>query len=172
MPGTWRSGGRPTPSALKVARGVALKHRQAEPQYVRGRPEVPPALALDVAARAHWERLAARLEVAGVLSLAHGEALALLAQALADYGRVREALLGERELVVAVERVYSKTGQLTRERMRENPLLKRSERLTLLINRLLGEFGLTPATQTRIEAKQQAATDGFESFLKAARPRR
>ena len=151
MPVTWRSG-RTTPTALKVLHGSRIRGRQQEPRFPVGRPECPTELQLDPAAAAHWERLAPRLEQAGVLMPAHGEALGLLAQALADYGRVRAQLhqVGYQQLVV--DEVRDKAGNVIRRRVKENPLIRRRERLALLVSRPLGEFGLTPGAAVRIQA--------------------
>ncbi len=171
MAGTWRSGGRPVPTALKVLRGTQVKGRKDEPRYSGGRPVMPPELAADLLATANWTRLADRLEAAGVLTTAHGEALGMLAEALADYTRVRTELHAMGHKQYLVDETFNRKGQLIRRHERENPLFRRSERLALLINRLLGEFGLTPATQTRIEARQAKLQDPFEAFLGGKRPR-
>jgi phage terminase small subunit len=171
MAGTWRSGGKPKPTALKLLQGSRVSGRKSEPQYERGTPEPPAGLADDPQAREHWDRLSARLEAAGVLSVAHGEALGMLAQALADYARIRQQLHQMQYQQLVIDEVRDPKGQLLRRRVKENPLIRRSERIALLVNRLLGEFGLTPATQTRIEARQTALSDAFETFLGGGRKR-
>lgn len=167
MPGNFRSGRRPEPTALKLLKGTLRKERRRhEPVVPRGRPEPTPEVQADPDALGHWEALAGRLETIGVLSPGHGEALGLLAQSLADYGRVRRQLqeMGFRQLVV--DEMRDKTGNVIRRRVRENPLIRRSERLAMLVSRLLGEFGLTPVTQTKVHApKSGTETDPFEVFL-------
>jgi phage terminase small subunit len=171
MAGTWRSGGRPKPTALKLLQGSKVRGRKSEPTHPVGRPPIPERLAGDPVAVAAWNSLAARLETVGVLTTAHGEALAMLAEALADYDRIRGqlALMNYQQLVV--DEVKNAEGVTIRRRVRENPLLRRSERIALLVNRLLGEFGLTPATSARIDARPRQQSDPFERFLGARRPR-
>jgi phage terminase small subunit len=170
MPGTWRSGQKPKPTALKVLQGSEVRGRKREPAPPPGRPPIPTRLAEDPLAVAAWESLAARLESIGVLTTANGEALGLLAEALADYERVREALSTMRHQQLVVDEVRNPQGVVIRRRIRENPLLRRTERIALLVNRLLGEFGLTPATAPRLEASPPVR-DPFEVFLGHRRPR-
>ena len=152
MPGTYRSGRRAIPTAIHVLRGTLRSRngRPRAPQPDPGRPVCPAEITGDPAARAHWDRLAAQLEQTHVLTPAHGDALGLLAQARADYDRVRAQLQGMHFQQLIVDEVYDKAGTLIRRRERENPLLRRSERLAQLVSRLLGEFGLTPITQTKV----------------------
>ena len=99
-----------------------------------------------------------------VLHTGHGPALALLAQTLADHDRVRAALhtLDYKQLIT--EEVGDAKGRIHR-RLREHPLIPRSERVALLVNRLLGEFGLTPATQTRVHAEADTPVNRARRYL-------
>jgi P27 family predicted phage terminase small subunit len=172
MPGTWRSGGKPKPTALKLLQGSEVRGRKHEPKPEPGRPAAPARLAADELATAAWESLAQRLETLGVLTTANGEALALLAEALADYDRCRAQLAQMNYQQLVVDEMRDKAGTVIRRRVRENPLLRRTERIALLVNRLLGEFGLTPATAARIDARLvPERRDPFEAFLGSRRPR-
>jgi phage terminase small subunit len=172
MPGTFRSGRHRKPTALHVLDGSRIRDRKHEPQYEPGIPECPVRLAGDTNAKAVWDLMAARLQASGVLTVAHGEALTLLAEAWADYARLRDQLRVMSFQPLIVEELYDPTGtKLVRRRVRENPLTRRSERLALLCSRLLGEFGMTPVTAARIAAKRPAVPDAFEAFLGGGRPR-
>lgn len=172
MAGNFRSGRRPQPSSLQLLKGTYRKSRRGhEPQLTRGRPEPTAEVRADPAALAHWETLADRLDRIGVLSPAHGESLALLALARADYGRIREQLQVMRFQQLIVEEIRDKAGNVLRRRYRENPLIRRSERLALLVSRLLGEFGLTPVTAPKVHAFPTGPEDDFEMFLVNGRPR-
>jgi phage terminase small subunit len=166
MPGTYKSGRKPVPTNLHILRGTLRSRHKTRPRPPQlGRPEPTPEIQADDVALGHWTALCERLETLRILSPAHGEALGLLAQALADYGRVRAQLheMGYRQLIV--DEMRDKEGKVTRRRVRENPLIRRSERLALLVSRLLGEFGLTPITQTKIAAIAPSEADPFEAFL-------
>lgn len=175
MAGTFRSGRHPVPTALHVLRGTyrTTRHgrdRAGEPRLVPGRPACPDEVQRDPAALAHWERLIAQLETSGVLTTAHGDALALLAQAKADYDRVRAQLVTMNHQQLVVDEIRNKDGQVIRRRVRENPLIRRSERLALLCARLLGEFGLTPITQSKVgNANHANAPSRARKYITPAR---
>jgi phage terminase small subunit len=165
-------GGRPAvPTALHIQRGTLrsrhVRQRAHEPRPPSGRPTCPPAVEQDAQARAHWDELAVTLDGLGVLRTSHGKALGALAQALADYDRVREQLRQMNFQQLVVEEIRDKNGTLLRRRIRENPLLRRSERLAMLAARLLGEFGLTPVTQTKVQAAPHAVPTLTPRYLGA-----
>jgi phage terminase small subunit len=172
MAGSWRSGGKPKPTVLKIIEGSRIRGLQQEPRPKPGAPICPAEIQADPQALEHWRRLVSHLEPLGLLSTVHGDVLATLAHSLADYQRVRVQLqtMGHQPLVVDETR-DSKTGQIVvKRRIRENPLIRRSERLALLVTRLLGEFGLSPATQPRVQAASPPTPDPFEIFLAGKRP--
>ena len=53
--------------------------------------------------------------------------------------------------------------------MKENPLIRRSEKLATLLQRYLGEFGLTPMTQSKVQGDKREAVDPTEVFLRSLR---
>jgi hypothetical protein len=107
------------------------------------------------------------LRPAGVLTVGHAEGLALLATAAADNRRTRaEFKASGYSMLLWDERYHATTGILLSRRPRENPLLRKSTELTLLVNRLLGEFGLTPITSPKVEAMgAPEERSEFESFI-------
>jgi phage terminase small subunit len=165
MAGNHRSGRPRKPTALHLLQGTRPRNRQREPKVELGRPEPTEELRADEVAFGHWTVLCERLERVKVLSPAHGEALGLLAQALADYGRVRAQLREMQFRNLVVDELLDKAGRVIRRRVRENPLIRRSERLATLCKNLLGEFGLTPITQAKIHAEPPTEADPFEVFL-------
>lgn len=141
MAGNWNSGRRPTPRAVHVLRGtVRADHakRDETPRGTPGRPPMPDNVAADALARGHWDRLAAILDTAGVLTTAHADLLALLCLQRADYDRVRLTLLDAPPTIESRGRVVI------------NPLIREAQTLAAQCDRLLGEFGLTPLTQGRV----------------------
>jgi hypothetical protein len=98
---------------------------------------------------AHWGSLADRLEAAGVLSTVHGESLAVLVRTWRDCEAVRTAI-----------------GKLEADAV-DVPLFRLSEQLSARLLRMLAEFGLTPASQSKVQAHPDAhGVDAFESFLR------
>jgi P27 family predicted phage terminase small subunit len=171
MPGNFRSGRLRTPTALKVLRGQRIRGRHQEPSYPPGIPEKPESIGADPLASAYWDRVSVRLERQGVLNLGHGEQLALLCHYLADFDRDTEQLqkMGYQRLIIDEQRTPE--GQLIRRRVRENPLVRMRQRNALLASRFLTEFGMTPVSQSKVNAQPPSAPDPFEVFLGGARPR-
>lgn len=154
MAGSKRSGRRLKPTALKAIQGSRMRRQnRTEPVHPVGVPTIPPHLATDDLAVTAWGSFVERLSAVKVLTSSHGEALAIMAEAWADYVRCRQQFerMG-RQLVVADEKVVGSgaTAIVTRK-IKDNPLIRRSERLAMLIQRYLGEFGLTPATGPKVQ---------------------
>lgn len=166
MAGNSRSGRHPKPTAIKVLHGSKLRAgNRSEAKYQSGAPECPAHVQNDPRALQAWQVTSARLLQVGVLTTAHGESLATLCDAWADYVRCREqfAAMNYQQLVVD-ESIDRRNGNKLRK-VKENPLIRRSEKLALLITRLLGEFGLTPITSPKVPALGQAASaDPFTEF--------
>jgi len=168
MPGTSRSGRRPTPSAIRSLTGAKQRpHHVEEAKYAAGMPERPAFIAADLLASAKWDVLAERISKSGVLTEAHGEMLALLCATWADLERARAefAAGGYRQMLTEV--YMTPAGEMA-ERTKANPLVSRIEKLAYQVARFLGEFGLTPMTSAKVKAKEATeAADPFAEFLSA-----
>jgi P27 family predicted phage terminase small subunit len=167
--GNRRSGRRRVPTALKTLHGGRVRSGRAhEPTSIVGVPEMPAYLADDALALAAWQRFAARLVDMRVLTRAHGEILAVLCETWASLERFHEeaAKMGRRAVLVT-EWLDAKGA--IRHRIIANPLMKlwRAERQ--LFAQLCGEFGLTPATASKVMTQGDAdATDALETLLRDA----
>lgn len=110
-----------------------------EPKPSETRPRMPASL--DPSAKKEWRRLLPILERMRVLTEADGIALANLCY---DYSLLQQA---QASLV--------KTGMLTMnkktEMIHQNPLIKVVAQTTDRISRGLQQFGLTPASRSRIQ---------------------
>ena len=164
MPGTRRSGRRKVPTAILRARGSRVRHDAAkEPSAPAGVPQPPAHLAEE--ARAAWDAIAARLLAQHVLTTAHGELLALLADAWAQYVRLQTAFkAGGYQSVLTIEWMDERGNE--RRRVVDNPLFRQLRQQTLLLNTLLGEFGQTPASAPKVQAFSDSP-DPFDRFLNA-----
>lgn len=168
MPGTFRSGRKPKPAGLRALHGSRERpHHRREPKYASNSPVMPAHLTADAVAVEKWDILADRLAKSRVLTVAHGEALAVLAEAWADYVRCREqfAQTGRQMLVVDEKRALD--GTVTRK-VKDNPLIRRSERLALLLQRYLSEFGLTPVSGPKVAAMGEGPGDEWAEFFDRA----
>jgi phage terminase small subunit len=171
MAGNFRSGRLRTPTALKVMRGQRIRGRHQEPKYPPGMPEKPESIAADERASWYWDFYGKCLERSGVLNVTHLGQFALLCHALADFDRDTADLqkMGYQRLIIDEQRTPE--GQLIRRRVRENPLVRMRQRNALLASRFLTEFGMTPVSQSKVNAQPPSAPDAFEVFLGGARPR-
>jgi len=164
--GNKRSGRRRLPTEVKRLRGSRIRHdTDREPTWGgKGRPEMPPHVADDPYAVTAWQAVAATLETAKVLSPAHGPTLAVYAEAQADYRRKREewALMGRKSVIV---QSWVDIQGKNRTRIVDNPLVKQMRGQADLLLRLAGEFGLTPATASKVMTQDAGGEDEFDTFL-------
>lgn len=164
--GNKRSGRRRIPTETKRLRGSTIRHDVArEPTWGgHGRPAMPIHVADDPYAVAAWNDLTPMLENAKVLSPAHGHMLTVLSEALADYRRKREewALMGRKSVIV---QSWDDIQGKHRTRIVDNPLVKQLRGQSDLLMRLLGEFGLSPATSSKVVTQDAGDEDPFDTFL-------
>lgn len=147
----------PKPTAIRAMEGNP-GHRpfnDREPIAIPCEPEMPKHLNRE--ARREWRRLAPILLAMRVLTDADGIALANLCQA---YGTL-----------IAAQRLMNKaskegrSGLLTKTPngyLVQSPLLAICNRQMLLINAQLREFGMTPASRTRVDAVDGNRTGGLD----------
>ena len=136
------SGPLPKPTAIRRAEGNPGKRpfNEREPQPDLVRPRMPRHL--DTSAKREWRRLCPMLERMGVLSEADGIALANLC---VDY-----AILQQAQESLAKTGLLSKTAKTGM--IHQSPLLNIIAVTTDRVMRGLREFGLTPASRSRISA--------------------
>jgi phage terminase small subunit len=167
MAGNKRSGRRRLPTAVKTLRGSRVRHARArEPSAARGQPEMPTFLASDALAVDEWGRLAEQALALGVLTVVHGPVLALAASALANLTRMQTTWIETGCKPIVVQSWTDKEGKL-RSRVVENPLVRQLRLQQALCANLLGEFGLTPATASKVQTHDGTETDEVELFLRA-----
>lgn len=156
-----RRGPPPMPEAMRKLRG--RRHRKKEPGKAVtlsvGMPPMPPDVRENKIARDTWKRVSADLIAMEVLSPQHGYALGALCIA---YARAREA----DELVKKYGLLITKRGRIT-----QNPAVRMSTQWWKEVRSWSQEFGLTPASGTRLRVvspeakKQEKAKGSAEAFL-------
>ena len=145
-----RRGPAPTPSAvLKLAGSWRAKANPAEPTPANGEPFIPPKLS--AAAREVWARTIDTI-APGVLTVDNGPTLARYCHNTVRWWKLAEWLDQN-------EDTYTVTDQLGNTRHVRHPNVITYEKLTHDLLRCEQEFGITPASRTRIVAKK---TDGKE----------
>ena len=135
----------PTPTAIKHARGswrARLESRTA-PMPKLGRPRCPSWL--DANAKAIWKSVVPELERLGVLASVDQMALTVLCSTWSSY---RNAVEAARKQPAIIETLAA-DGSI--KHRRPNPYLKLARDTAADLNKWLREFGLTPASRTRLE---------------------
>ena len=149
------SGPPPKPTAIRKAEGNPGKRpfNDREPQPDVGRPPMPRHL--DKVARKEWKRLCPMLERMQVLTKADGIALTNLCVDVSILQQAQESL--------------AKTGLLSRTTrtgmIHQSPLLNIIAVTTDRVTRGLREFGLTPASRSRIAVSPDRSMDSLEAKL-------
>jgi len=144
-------GRRPKPTAVKKANGNPGKRalNPHEPKPPASKPTCPSHLV--PAAKTEWRRLASTLHEMGVLTVVDRAALAAYCQA---YGRWVEA---EEQLQKTPALLKTPSGYV-----QQSPWLSIANKQMELMNRYMGELGLTPAARSRIVAAPDAGHDDLQ----------
>lgn len=149
-------GRKPKPTKLKQLLGNPGKRplNDREPAPRPGTPE-PPAH-LDELARDEWRRVAPDLAGAGVLAHVDRAALAAYCQNWSRWVKLSDAL--------------ARTGEIVREagtgKLVVNPVVYTLHKVERQMHAFCSEFGMTPASRSRIRLEPGDAGDPFESFLR------
>lgn len=150
-------GRKPTPTALKVLEGNPGKRplNTAEPQPLKKAPRCPKWL--EPEAKREWKRLAHYMEQIGVLTEVDMTSFAGYCQA---YARWKEA-----------EEFISQHGTIVRTPSgywQQVPQVSIAQTYLKVMNRFAEQFGLTPASRSRIVANAEAkapTADDMEALL-------
>jgi P27 family predicted phage terminase small subunit len=148
-------GRKPMPTALKLIKGMRRGVNLDEPKVPPGRPECPGHLS--AAARKEFARLVELLEPARILTPLDGEALALYCS---HFDRWQLAERKIHRFGILLETPHGK---------KSNPMVRVADAAMVQMLKLLGEFGLTPASRSKLHAIPPT-TAPLEGFLKAKPP--
>ena len=148
------SGRRAKPSALKKAQGNPGKRKlnEREPQVEPGEPEMPAGL--PKLAQQEWRDIVPRLLEMGVLTRVDGKALAAYCVA---YSLAMTAAATIEKKGVFVKGAY---GEL-----KESPAVRVQDKALKLMKSFLIEFGLTPASRSKLKIEPKSESDPFAEFL-------
>jgi P27 family predicted phage terminase small subunit len=153
-------GRKPTPTKLRLLRGNPGKRPlpQGEPTPRVAAPAAPSHVSRE--AKREWRRTAKLLVELGLLTHVDRAALAMYCEA---WGRWVEAehALQEYGLIVKSPSGYPM----------QSPYLAVANRAMDQVRLLLGEFGMSPASRTRVQALEPAEDDAFERLLRGGRRR-
>jgi P27 family predicted phage terminase small subunit len=155
MPNRPGQGRKPQPTALKLLKGNPGRRplNQDEPRPQVRLPRVPDHLSDE--AKREWRRLGRMLVGMGVMTEADGDALALLCTAWARWLEAEGQL---RRFGIVIK---SPSGYPI-----QSPYLSIARQSMAELRSLLAEFGLTPASRSRVRVAEPAEADPFEAFLR------
>jgi len=150
-------GRKPKPTRVKEVTGNPGKRplNDQEPQLAAGVPDIPAHL--NDVARAEWERIAPQLAAAGVLTQADRAALAGYCVAWARWVEAEEKVRASGLLLKDKD-----SGKLFK-----NPFLAIANEALAQMRGFASEFGLSPASRSRVKAQGKAAADPMAEFLNA-----
>lgn len=149
-----RRGPPPKPTKMKQAAGNPGKRplNEHEPEPKAGAPKMPSWL--PARAKAEWKRIVPELEKLGLLTVID---LAALASYCVAYSEVEEATkVLEAEGRVCVWPIFDRQGVRVGERLKAHPAVQMQRDAARLVKQFISEFGLTPASRSRV----QGATGG------------
>lgn len=160
----------PKPTKLKLIQGTFRKGRaknEAKPEAAI--PHVPSQLSDE--AKVEWSRISSELMKLGLLSQIDRAALAVYCQCWADWADAADKVNRHGKVIKTGERIVEhKDGSIEKSggNLVENPYFSVMKRSAELVHKFLTEFGMTPASRTRINAapgddKPAAGWKGFGS---------
>lgn len=151
------SGPPPEPTKLKLIKGTLRKGRmknEATPENAI--PPIPEQLSGE--AKAEWNRISEELMKLGLLSRVDRAALAGYCEAWADWLDATDRVNRFGKVIKTGEKTVQKLdGSIERSggNMIENPYFSVKKRSAELMHKFLTEFGMTPASRSRINATPQ-----------------
>ena len=151
------AGRRPKPTALKELAGNPGKRamNRNEPKF-SGLPTCPPHL--DKAAKTEWKRISKELSAVGLLTAVDRAALAAYCQCWSRWVAAEESI---RETSLVVK--SAKSGYPI-----QNPFVAIANTALDLMKKFLTEFGLTPASRSRLSVDaDKSSADPFSQFMKS-----
>lgn len=151
-------GRKKVPTHLKIVRGSLRKSREVDnqPEPEKGKPEI--RVWLTDRAQKHWKVLSEVLENMGVLTVADGDALALMCDAYAEY-------LEAREQVDKEGMTYETTNQSGDIMIRAHPAVAIASDAWRRVRAMQTEFGLTPSSRGKISTGKKKDGDPFDELL-------
>src|SRR5579872_4844061 len=152
MGGRGSGGHNRKPSKLKATLGNPGKRKpnRREPKPKSGVPEMPTGLrscCSPQCAVAEWNRIVPILDKMGVLTVADGPALAA-------YCRLHALNVCAEAAVKKFGIVYAKVDDVGVSVLKKNPAVSIIESTSRLIRSFLQEFGLTPASRSKVAASE------------------
>jgi P27 family predicted phage terminase small subunit len=122
---------------------------------------------LSAEARREWKRIVPELLRLGVLTVVDGKALASYCHAFARWQEAEKdikkfGLVVEEPVLMKIDDELIDSGYI---RLKRNPAVGISFEAQKVMKSFLVEFGLTPASRSRIRVEKPAEADPFENYM-------
>lgn len=164
MGGSGSGGHNRKPTAVKELQGNA-GHRKLnadEPRPDLGVPEKPKGMPR--AASREWDRIVPALLKLGVLTIVDGKALAAYCDAYAYWEQARKDM--DSHGLVVEEPILNKEGDEIGTKLKANPAVSIYATMGKLMKSFLVEFGLTPASRSKLKIEKPKPVDPMDEFMK------
>ena len=154
------SGPPKTPTHLRLVRGNPSKRpiNENEPKPAAGVPPTPKHF--DKQGKYWFKRMADELDAIGVMSQLDARALELLVEAYTEYRHHCDTL----EVEGYTYRTETQSGDVL---IKAHPAAFMKADAWKRLRAMLGEFGMTPASRSKVNAKGPDAVDPLAEFMKA-----
>jgi len=151
---------RPKPTAIKELEGNpgGRPLNTLEPKPPLGTPEMPKGMG--TAAKRHWRVFVRELTTVGVLSIVDGIALSEACVSAAMAEKYRNEVL---KSPMVEEPYFTKDGDLAGYKRKTNPALAGYLASSKNMKGFLIEFGLTPASRSKLKIEKPKAPEDFPS---------
>jgi len=167
----------PFPTALHVANGNPSKRPlpELEPNYRTGVPDQPPGMTQ--AAQEYWDFFVEQMVPTGVLRIVDGPLLADLCEDKAALEEMRRGLQGqladmERAAVERGETIPGNAAAMYATSNAGRRVQSAIRELKASVDRQMREFGLTPSSNSRVEARTPGRRmDGIAATMSARKQR-
>ena len=138
------------PTAQKILEGNPGKYPlpKNEPKLHAAIPTMPVAVGRDVVARIEWEDITSLLFEHGMITSIDGKAIAIYCLAFSEWTEAR-AVLEENGKTQVSERTGFEL---------KSPWIAIRDKADDVMRRMLAEFGMTPASRTKVTAATKAKT--------------
>lgn len=157
-----KRGPRPEPTALKILKGNPSKRPLNDDEPLPD-PSVPRCPSwLDDEAKAKWKQIVPQLKEMGVLTRIDSDALVMLCTAWSRWKDAEEFI--EKHGNSYPSYTTDEDGKKVLKNLNQFPEVTIAKNLYQVVNRLHGEFGMTPSSRSSIKVSD-STVDEFEEFL-------
>jgi len=163
------SGPAPKPTKLKKLEGNPGKRplNQSEPQPEVEKPSCPDWLCYE--AKVEWKRIVPKLMALGLLTRVDRAALAAYCQAYGRWAKAEKALKAIEDKFENVNAGSGMCYQTSNGNWVMQPLVSVANKALEQMHKFLVEFGMTPASRTRIIVKPSESEDEMDRILNTSR---